>query len=301
VSYVYFPTRDPSVDPANVADALSESIANEYGQWFPYVGTITVNLAGDNVLCRNSSIKADSPSGVPDYYGGITFELASPLDLTLPFERFAFAIAAINKGGNANLDGTGYFSFRDSSGKHATVNIGFSLDGNYNQRSFAPGNFQADSGFDWSDVVGFDFIWWCINVNPVTWDGYSVWIDVGPYLAWKVTLPTLTVVAKNTRGSPVAGKSIQLTNPQGFSQTYALPMGPVGLSVGDWTITVLDTDFVYWSDGATSKTQSFHADYGMTFTFIAVFESGGNGGGDDTLLIAGAVVLTIVLIWQLVT
>jgi len=256
MSFAYVPERDPVLDPPNIADALSESLSNEYGRWIAGTYGTTVSLDGTKVLSRNSSIKIDK--GTIQAVG--IFIFSSPIDMS-KFEKIQFSVAAM-----ASRLNVGSLVLQDTSDRTVGVDFGFTIDQQWNTRTFVKSQFSGFGEFDWSKIASWSFFF---NDDTGTY-----WIDAGPFFYFKVTLPTLIVNAVNQSGSPITGKSIQLTNPQGFSQTYALPMGPVGLSVGEWTLTILDVDFVQWSDGNKNKTRTFIAEYDLNYTFTAVFEAG---------------------------
>lgn len=291
----YFPERE-TIDPSGIADALSESLSNKYGSWQPlnpWAGGIQISLDGTKVISRNYSIRAEQPPpNVGPNPDGIAFRLTTPLDMS-NLQKFQFSIACNDRGGH--LSGNGNIRLIDPSGYGAVATFQFTKDQNWSTRIFTKDSFYAADTFNWRQIVA-----WVIDWNITYWDpiynpGYTIWIDAGPFAQFPPTaLPQLTISSVDIKGNPITGKSVQLTNPSGYSQTFPLPLGPVGISTGEWTLKILDADFIRWSDGLTSNTRTLTAVSGVNYSFQAIFTGGKPPEDQQTTLIIGAITAAII-------
>ncbi len=306
----YFPERRSGIDPAGIADALSESKSNEYGQWITNPSYLILNL-DPHAAVGNSAIMVLSYPVVATSESWVAFQLATPLDLTL-FEKFQFMIAAQIGPNYDNLKGTGRIRLY-SRVSYAEANFQF-LKGSvydpvsYTTKTLTQNDFTPDPGghFDWSLITALYFFFDTQNIDMNTWDGYKIYLDGGPFFLLSSTIPKLGILAEDTNGNNITfGKHMQLISPSGGTESLPVPWGPLGVSVGTWTVTILDDDFVKWKDGDTNKTRAFLVAVGQTVIATAVFQSGqqnGGGGGTNTLLlVGGASVIAVVLLSYLLT
>lgn len=302
----YFPDRRSGIDPAGIADALSESLnpAN-YGSWASLYGDV-IRL-DTHAAVGNYAISAYSAPGVVIEQGSMVFNLAKSLDLS-SFEKLQFMIAAI-VGSNDNLTGTGYVIFTNGNwgyGVYAQSTFQFtkgtqSQGAQYYTKTMVQTDFQVYGAFDWSNVSQIIFLFDTQNRNPFTWDGYTILLDGGPFILISSSPSQLAILAQDGNGNPITyGKHMQLCGPSGGCSSENVPWGPFAVSPsGAWTVTILDSDFIKWTDNQTNRTRTFNIAPGQTITAIAVFQSGGGTGGGggvpSTAIIASVSFIGIIL------
>ena len=275
----YFPDRRSGIDPPGVADALSESLSNQYGAWTSYYGD-DVQL-DPHAAVGNYAVTAKAYSRMVIEQGSLIFELSTPLNLSA-FERFQFLIAAI-VGSNDNLVGTGkVYLISGDIGTRAVASFQFakgqaSQPVSYSTKTFLQSDFTVESGsFDWTNITAIGLLFDTQHLNPNTWDGYTVFIDGGPFFLLSSTPSKLAVLAEDTNGNSIGfGKHMQLISPTGATSSENVPWGPFAISpAGTWTIVILDDDFVNWKDGVTTRTRNVVITVGQSVTLTVVFQSG---------------------------
>lgn len=304
----YFPERRSGIDPASIADALSESLSNQYGNWSSLYGD-TIQLDA-HAAVGNYAVTAVSVGGSVIEQGSLVFNLATPLDLT-SFEKFQFMIAAVIEANNDNLVGTGHILLVSGSDPllppYAQGNFQFAKGQatqpvSYSTKTFVQIDFtihQWTIPFDWTNITRIELLFDTQNKNPYTWDGYTVYIDGGPFFLLSSVPSKLAVLAEDVNGNTIGfGKHMQLISPGGATSSQNVPWGPFAISpTGTWTITILDTDFVKWKDGITNPTREVAISLGQSVTVIAVFQSGTPPPPPPTnMLIAGAVGLGLITV-----
>jgi len=279
--YVYIPERELT-DPPNIADALSESLSNPYGVWFnPQADCEPARLSG-MAICRNTAVQSES---------FLQFDFNVPIDL-VSFELLHFAIATQPFSGPSGIGGLAQVILIDSSGtRYAKRDFPITRDGNYGVKQFLSGDFVADSGFDWSSIKSLMF-WLVYGDERGTW----LWVDEGPFFRFNVELGTLYIGAVDESNNPISGKSMYLTNPYGFGNTYTLPFGPQGVNpAGNWAVTILDTqNFLGWQDGATENPRTFNIGYGQNVSATAIFKITPPPPPPTNYLLAGIGVVSII-------
>lgn len=308
----YFPERRSGIDPAGIADALSESFSNQYGSWTNpgwYGNEVKLD---PRAVVGNNAISAYSPSGYVIEQGDMVFNLATPLDLS-SFEKFQFLIAASVGAANDNLVGTGRVLLTNGNlDKYAEASFQFSKypsggGTQYQQRTLLQTDFHIVEWvgtFDWTKITQFIFLFDTKNRSPYTWDGYTILIDGGPFFLVSSAISKLGILAEDANGNTITyGKHMQLISPSGGTESLPVPWGPLGVSIGTWTVTILDADFVKWKDGDTNKTRGFTVGIGQTIIGTAVFQSappnGGGGGANIPLLVGSASIIAVALIYLL--
>lgn len=219
--------------------------------------------------------------------GSLAFTLSTPLNLT-NFEKFQFMIAAIVGATNDNLVGSAHVVLVSGTDPYAPpyaqADLIFSKGQatqpvSYSTKTFLQTDFTIYPGttaFDWSNITRIEILFDTQNVNPYTWDGYTIFIDGGPFFLLSSVPSRLTVLAEDANGNTIGfGKHMQLISPTGASSSENVPWGPFAVSpAGSWTVTILDDDFVQWKDGVTSRTRTIVINLGQTVTVIAVFQAG---------------------------
>jgi len=304
----YFPERRSGIDPAGIADALSESLSNQYGQWTADPSYLIVKL-DPHAAVGNSAIMLLSYPAVATNVSWTAFQLVTPLNLSL-FEKFQFLIAAQIGPNYDNLKGTGrirlvsQFSYAEANFQFLKGSVNDPV--SYTTKTFTQNDFTVEPGgnFDWSQITGLYFFFDTQNINMNTWDGYKIYFDGGPFFLLSSTIPKLGILAEDINGKIITfGKHMQLVSPSGGTESLPVPWGPLGVSVGTWTVTILDDDFVKWKDGDTNKTRAFSVGVGQTVTATAVFQSappnGGGGGANIPLLVGSASIIAVALIYLL--
>lgn len=219
--------------------------------------------------------------------GSLVFTLATPLDLT-SFEKFQLMIAAVVGATNDNLIGTAHVllvsgtdpinppwaqaDYQFAKGQ-ATQPV------SYATKTFLQSDFtlhDANVTFTWNNITRIELLFDTQHLNPTTWDGYTVFIDGGPFFLLSSVPSKLAVLAEDVKGNTIGfGKHMQLISPTGATSSENVPWGPFAVSpAGTWTITILDNDFVQWKDGITDRTRNIIIAVGQAVTVIAVFQSG---------------------------
>lgn len=244
--YVFFPVREPA-DPDGVADRFSESLSHTEGYWLSWTGSANLVLDDMHVVSRLHSIKIDSPQGASDYYIGAIFRLYNPFDVS-KCEAFRFRIAAVNKGDPPNLLGNVLFSFTDIHGNRAQMNLGVELNGVYYAKELRMDdpNWDVHPAFDWTQVVEWSWLMDCTNINPFTWPGCSMWLDVGPFLYWweePGPPPPKTWVRLRCVG--VATAQCVIFHEE-YSETVMVPTDFTVSPAGVWGFRALGEGFEYW-------------------------------------------------------
>jgi len=281
----YFPDRRSGIDPPGIADALSESLSNQYGNWSSLYGDI-VRLDA-HAAVGNYAVRAVSVAGGVIEQGSLVFTLSTVLNLT-NFEKFQFMIAAVVGTVNDNLTGTAhiYLSSGSDSLNPAWAQADFefakgqaSQPVSYSTKTFVQTDFtihQFGIPFDWTNITRIELFFDTKNLNPYTWDGYTIFIDGGPFFLLSSVPSKLAVLAEDVNGSTIGfGKHMQLISPTGATSSENVPWGPFAISpAGTWTVTILDDDFVQWKDGVTDRTRNILINVGQAVTVVAVFQSG---------------------------
>jgi len=259
--YIYIPERE-STDPPNIADALSESLSNQYGVWFNPTSSCEPPRLSGMAICRNTAIQSES---------WLQFDFNIPINI-VNFELLHFGIAVQKfSGSEPGKSGGASIILIDSSGtRMARTDFPITIDGNYSIKQFLATDFYSDSGFNWASVKSILFM-----LNYELERGTWLWIDEGPFFRFNVVLGTLYIGAVDESNNPISGKSMYLTNPYGFGNTYTLPFGPQGVNpAGNWIVTILDTqNFLHWQDGATENPRTFSIDYGQNISATAIFKT----------------------------
>ena len=301
----YFPDRRSGIDPPSIADALSESLSNQYGSWSSLYGD-TVRLDA-HAAVGNYAVTAVGETVIEQ--GSLVFDLATPLDLT-SFEKFQFMIAAVVGTVNDNLTGTAHIYLSSGSDPlnpaWAQADFEFAKGQatqpvSYSTKTFVQTNFtihQFTIPFNWTNITRIELRFDTQNVNPYTWDGYTVFIDGGPFFLLSSVPSKLAVLAEDVSGSTIGfGKHMQLISPTGATSSENVPWGPFAISpAGTWTITILDDDFVQWKDGVTDRTRNIVIAVGQGVTVTAVFQAGQPPTPGNNLIIVGAAGISLIAI-----
>lgn len=280
----YFPDRRSGVDPPNIADALSESLSNQYGSWNlnTFFGQ-SVSL-DPHAAVGNSAVATTSPSRVVCEEGALYFDLSSPLNLK-SFERFQFMIAAF-VGGNNNLTGDGQVWLIDSNGYGASVSFQFAKGQKnqpvaYSTKTFVQSDFtisEINAPFDWSNIMHVNFLFGTQNLNPYSWDGFEVLLDGGPFFLLSTVPDGILIVASKPTG--VTNNTFVLADGTYPFTTPIQLTRPIGTPV---TIQMGATDqtgdaFNHWDDLPSTDPQYSSVNRQWTFqmgtsTLIAVYGS----------------------------
>lgn len=253
----------PIITYPTIVGAWSESLTPNEGFWSRISGEVYLDML--NKVEGEASIRTYA---ISLYYAASWFTLndGAEFDATLPNSKLKFVHAL-----EATFNGNCNIILYDREDRSAARLFGTQPNAQWESKEFPLGSDQGwdvELGFDWTHIKKIRLDCWFTGAGTG-----NFWVDA-PHFEFEVVMPTLRVVAKDVEGTLITGKSMQLTNPSGYSETYPLPFGPVGISIGEWAIKILDVDFIKWEDGSTENLRSFNVEYGRNYIFTAIFEAG---------------------------